>query len=54
MLTENNGRDIFLCNPEGWEIDSRGWLVVSKKQAKELADHLTWQLSSEGPPEEDG
>jgi hypothetical protein len=54
MLTENNGREIFVTRAGGWEFDERGWLVVSRKEARDLVDHLHWQLETEGPPEEDG
>lgn len=54
MITESNGREVFIGQTEPWEIDMSGRLVLSKRQAKELAEHLHWQLQRESPPDEDG
>lgn len=52
---------MFIGKRGAWEIDADGRLVISLKEAKELADHLRWQFESEskyvaiyGSPDEDG
>lgn len=61
MITESNGREIFIGQRAPWEIDEHGRLVLTLRQAKELAEHLTWQFESDakhvlihGTPDEDG
>lgn len=54
MLTENNGREIYISKPGGWEVDERGFIVMSRKEARDLVDHLSWQTHADGPPDEDG
>lgn len=61
MITESNGREIFIGKSSPWEIDGAGRLVLSLKEARDLRDHLTWQgeSSSEhvlivGATDEDG
>lgn len=46
MITESNGREMFIGKSEPWEIDGSGRLVLSLKEARELCDHLTWQRES--------
>ena len=46
MITESNGREMFIGKSSPWEIDSAGRLVLSLKEARELRDHLTWQDES--------
>jgi len=46
VITESNGREIFIGKADPWEIDSAGRLVLSLKEARELRDHLTWQDES--------
>lgn len=46
MITESNGREMFIGKSNPWEIDSAGRLVLSLKEARELRDHLTWQDES--------
>ena len=46
MITESNGREMFIGKSSPWEIDSAGRLVLSLKEARELRDHLTWQDDS--------
>jgi hypothetical protein len=46
VITENNGREMFIGKSSPWEIDSAGRLVLSLKEARELRDHLTWQGES--------
>lgn len=47
MITESNGREIFIGQRAPWEIDEQGRLVLTLKQAKALAEHLTWQFESD-------
>ena len=61
MITESNGREIFIGKADPWEIDSAGRLVLSLKEARHLCEHLSWQgeSSSEhvlivGAADEDG
>ena len=46
MITESNGREIFIGQRAPWEIDEQGRLVLTLKQARELIEHLTWQFES--------
>ena len=46
MITESNGREMFIGKSDPWEIDAHGRLVISLKEARELRDHLTWQGES--------
>ena len=46
MITESNGREMFIGKSNPWEIDSAGRLVLSLKEARELREHLTWQDES--------
>ena len=46
MITESNGREVFIGQTDPWEIDAAGRLVLSLKEARELRDHLTWQGES--------
>lgn len=46
MITESNGREIFIGKAEPWEIDEAGRLVLSLKEARDLCEHLTWQRES--------
>ena len=43
MITESNGREMFIGKSTPWEIDQDGRLVLSLKEARDLRDHLTWQ-----------
>ena len=46
MITESNGREMFIGKMTPWEIDGAGRLVLSLKEARDLRDHLTWQGES--------
>ena len=46
MITESNGREMFIGKMTPWEIDGAGRLVLSLKEARELREHLTWQGES--------
>lgn len=61
MITESNGREIFIGQIDPWEIDEQGRLVLTLRQARALVEHLTWQFESDskhvlihGTPDEDG
>lgn len=43
MITESNGREMFIGKSTPWEIDQDGRLVLSLKEARDLREHLTWQ-----------
>jgi hypothetical protein len=46
VITESNGREMFIGKMTPWEIDGAGRLVLSLKEARDLRDHLTWQGES--------
>lgn len=61
MITESNGREFFIGQSDPWEIDGSGRLVLTRKQARELVNHLTWQFETDsenvliiGASDEDG
>ena len=61
MITESNGREMFIGKSSPWEIDEAGRLVLSLKEARDLREHLTWQADSDskyvlihGRSDEDG
>lgn len=43
MITESNGREMFIGKSTPWEIDAAGRLVLSLKEARDLREHLKWQ-----------
>lgn len=48
-----DGREMRLMLDEPWTLDENGFLVLSRKQARDLRDHLTWRFDDE-PEWEDG
>lgn len=47
VITESNGREIFVAQVDPWEIDAAGRLVLTRRQAKALAEHIAWQLEGD-------
>lgn len=43
MITESNGREVFIGKSTPWEIDQAGRLVLSLTEAKHLREHLALQ-----------
>jgi hypothetical protein len=46
-VTEFDGREMRVSLSEPWTVDENGFLVLSRKQARDLRDHLTWQFSDD-------
>lgn len=43
-FTEWTGREMRLLLDDPWVLDEHGFLVLTRKQARDLRDHLTWQF----------
>lgn len=52
-ITQFDGREMRVMLDDPWTIDGDGFLVLSRKQARDLRDHLTWQFQDD-PEWEDG
>lgn len=54
IITRSEGNLFFVGFADPVDIDGDGALVLSRKQARALRDHLMWQFEDEGISEEDG
>jgi hypothetical protein len=48
-----DGREMKIMLDDPWTVDDKGFLILSRKQARDLRDHLTWQFEDD-PEWEDG
>lgn len=46
-VTEFDGREMKVMLSEPWQVDDNGFLILSRKQARDLRDHLTWQFADD-------
>lgn len=47
FITEYDGREMGIMLDDPWTIDDKGFLILSRKQARDLRDHLTWQFQDD-------
>lgn len=46
-FAEWNGREMRVILDDPWTIDENGFLILSRRQARDLRDHLTWQFEDD-------
>lgn len=54
VMTRSDGNRMVITFAEPIDIDEDGGVVISRKQARDLRDNLTWQFEDAGQPDEDG
>lgn len=47
-----DGREMRVILEDPWTIDENGFLILSRKQARDLRDHLTWQFEDDTEAED--
>ena len=46
-VTQFDGREMSIMLDDPWVIDESGFLILTRKQARDLRDHLTWQFQDD-------
>lgn len=42
-----DGREMKIMLDDPWTVDEHGFLILSRTQARDLRDHLTWQFEDD-------